>query len=72
MTRLMEQAIERLRAIPAAQQDEVARFLIGELEEDIRWSQSTAKHQDKLQGLMDEVLKDDARGACEPLDPDKL
>ena len=72
MTRLMEQAIERLRAIPPAQQDEVARFLIGELEEDIRWSQSTTKHQDKLQGLVDGLLKDDARGACEPLDPDKL
>jgi hypothetical protein len=56
----MEQAIKRLRAIPVAQQDEVARFVIAELEEDVRWSQSTAKHQDKLRGLMDEVLKDDA------------
>ncbi|MGD0464287.1 MAG: hypothetical protein ABSB74_17530 [Tepidisphaeraceae bacterium] len=44
MTRLREQAIERLRAVPAAQQDEIARFLLAELEEDIRWSQSTAKH----------------------------
>ena len=72
MTRLMEQAIERLRAVPAAQQDEIARFLLEELEEDIRWSQSTADHENKLKGLIDEVLADDARGDCEPLDPDRL
>ncbi|MGD0464052.1 MAG: hypothetical protein ABSB74_16340 [Tepidisphaeraceae bacterium] len=72
MTRLMEQAIERLRAVPAAQQDEIARFLLAELEEDIRWSKSTAKHEKKLKGLVDEVLADDARDACESLDPEKL
>jgi hypothetical protein len=68
----MEQAIERLRAVPPAQQDDVARFLLAELEEDIRWSKSTANHESKLKGLVDNVLADDARGECEPLDPEKL
>ncbi len=56
MTRLMEQAIERLRSIPAAHQDEIARFLLAELEEDIRWSKSTADHQNKLKGLVNELF----------------
>ena len=72
MTRLMEQAIERLSAVPATQQDEIARFLLAELEADLRWSQSTAKHGTELKSMVDDVLADDARGDCQPLDPDKL
>jgi hypothetical protein len=67
MTRLMEQAIERLRAIPETKQDQLAQFLLHELEDDERWSRSTAEHEGKLKGFIDTVLADDARGACEPL-----
>jgi len=72
MTKLMEQAIERVQALPANQQDQLARFLLGELKEDERWSASTAAHSDKLKGHISDLLADDARGVCEPLDPDKL
>jgi hypothetical protein len=72
MTRLMEQAIERLRALPETQQDPLARFLLNELEDDQRWAASTLRHADALGRLADRVLADDARGECEPLDPDKL
>jgi hypothetical protein len=72
MTRLMEQAIERLRAIPESQQEQLARFLLNELEEDSRWADSTANHADALRRLVDDVLSDDARGACDPLDPENL
>jgi hypothetical protein len=72
MTRLLEEAIERLRAMSEAKQDQLAQFLINELEEDERWSNATAKYQDKLKGLVDSVLTDDAAGKCEPLDPDRL
>ena len=72
MTRLMEQAIEKLRTVPDAQQDGLARFLLNELEEDNRWSQSTAQHEARLKTLIDTVLSDDDRGECEPLDPDRL
>jgi hypothetical protein len=72
MTRLMEQAIERLRAIPEPQQDPLARFLLHELEDDQRWAASTEGHVDALQDLAGRVLADDARGDCEPLDADKL
>jgi hypothetical protein len=72
MTRLMEQAIARLQAVPETQQDPFARFLLNALEEDERWAASTASHVDVLQRLADQILADDARGRCEPLDPDTL
>jgi len=72
MTRLMEQAIERLRAVPETKQDELARFLLSELEDDERWSRSTAAHETKLKNFVDKLLADDSRGLSEPLDPDRL
>ncbi len=72
MTHLMEQAIERLQSLPENQQDRLARFLLNELQEDDRWTASTAAHADKLQNLVREVLAEDAAGMCEPLDPDRL
>jgi hypothetical protein len=72
MTRLMERAIERLRAIPESQQDRVAEFLLQELAEDERWAASTQDHAAKLKGLIENVLADDAAGRCDPLDPERL
>jgi hypothetical protein len=72
MTRLLEQAIERLRAVPEAQQDQLASFLLNELEEEERWTQSTAQHEGALGRLIQDVLDDDRLGKCEPLDPDRL
>ena len=72
MTRRMEQAIERLRTVPEAQQDGLAEFLLHELAEDERWGRSTQQHASKLKSLTDEVLRDDACGRTEPLDPERL
>lgn len=72
MTRLMEQAIERLRAIPESQQDQLAQFVLNELASDEHWARSTHAGLDGLQRLAERVLADDANGACEPLDPETL
>jgi hypothetical protein len=72
MTRLMEKAIERLRAVPETQQDQVAQFLLNELAEDDRWSRSTAQNEGKVKALVNSILADDDRKVCEPLDPDRL
>jgi hypothetical protein len=72
MTRLMQQAIEQLRAVPVTQQDQLARFLLNELEEDKRWLASTAANQSKLRMHIDRVLSDDRQGKCKPLQPDRL
>jgi len=72
MTQLMEQAIEKLRAVPEPQQDQLAQFLLNELTEDDRWSRSTIENEGKLKSFVDDVLADDHRGLCEPLDADQL
>ncbi len=72
MTQLMKQAIERLKAVPEPLQDRLAQFLLLELDDDDRWTASTAKHVDALGGLAEKILADDAHGECEPLDVEKL
>jgi hypothetical protein len=72
MTRRMQEFIDRLRALPEKDQDDVAAFFLNELEEDKRWARTAEKHADKLKKLADQVLADDAKGLCEPLDPDRL
>ena len=72
MTRLMEQAIEQLRAIPDEQQDQLAQFVLNELKEDERWSGSTSDHEEKLKNFISTVLAADNNGNCELLDPDRL
>ncbi|MEX2218280.1 MAG: hypothetical protein WD749_05920 [Phycisphaerales bacterium] len=62
MTRRMEQAIERLKAVPESQQDPLAEFVLHELAEDDRWARTTEAHAAKLKGLVDRVLTDDAAG----------
>jgi hypothetical protein len=71
MTRLMRRVIDRLRAVPEPQQDQLAEFLLHELEEDERWSATTASHTDALRRLSDRILEDDAKGRTEPLDPER-
>jgi hypothetical protein len=61
VTRLLEKAIEHLRSLPESKQDELALFLLSELDEDSRWSQTTSKYEHELKGLVDQVLSDDDR-----------
>ena len=72
MTTALQQAIERLQQAPAERQDALAASLLHELDEDERWSQSTAANSQKLNGLVQDILESDRRGECEPLDPDQL
>jgi hypothetical protein len=58
--------------VPEPQQDQLAKFLLCELEDDERWTASTAANIERLRRLGESVLSDDARGTCEPLDPDAL
>jgi hypothetical protein len=72
MTKTLEQAIERLRQMPAERQDSLAQLLLHEIEEDERWQRSTEQNPDKLGRLVRDVLEADWRGECEALDPDRL
>ena len=72
MTTALEKVIERLQQMPEDRQDALAALLLHEIDEDERWMQSTASNQEKLRGLVNDVLNADRRGECEPLDPDQL
>jgi hypothetical protein len=72
MTETLENAIERLRQMPADRQDSFAKLLLYEIEEDERWTRSTAANAAKLTGLVADVLEADRRNECEPLDVEHL
>jgi hypothetical protein len=56
MTKLMEQAIDALRALPNDQQEEFARFVLHELAEDREWMKSSERHSDAVNRLVADVL----------------
>jgi hypothetical protein len=68
MSSNLEQVIERLRQMPEDRQDLLAQFMLHEIEEDERWMRSTDSHSDKLQSFVHQILEDDRRGDCEPLE----
>jgi hypothetical protein len=70
MTRLLEEAFARVSELPADAQDELARWLINELESERRWTELFAKSGDALAHLAEEALAEHRRG--ETLDPEKL
>jgi hypothetical protein len=72
MTKSLEIALERLKALPDEEQDSLAQLLLDEMDEDAKWDATTAKHADKLAKLTQEILAAHQRGECEPLDPESL
>ncbi len=72
MTKALQQAIERLQRAPKERQDALAALLLHELEEDDRWTQTTAANIDKLRALVEDVLAADRRGQCDLLDSDLM
>jgi hypothetical protein len=72
MTRLLAKAFEKASHLPPDEQDELARWLLEELEDEARWDAAFAASQDALSKLADEALEDRRQGRTEPLDPDAL
>ncbi|HSF19201.1 MAG TPA: hypothetical protein VLK65_26980 [Vicinamibacteria bacterium] len=72
MTRLLEEAFARASELPADAQDEVARWILGELESERRWSKLFGESEDALARLAEEALAEHRRGETKELDPKKL
>lgn len=72
MTRRMKQAMDRLAAVPEPLQDSLADFLLHEIDQDEKWSASSAARSEKLRSIVKEVLTDDAAGRTTSLDPERL
>ncbi len=72
MTKLLTKAFETASDLPPDAQDEVARWLLQELEGEARWAKAFAGSQDALAGLADEALEEHRNGRTESLDPEAL
>ncbi len=66
MTARMQDAIQRLRALPESEQDAFARFVVHELDEDDRWQSTTDAHTEKLRSLVRRTLSENQTGDSGP------
>ena len=69
MNQLLQRAFERASALPQAEQERFARFLLAELEAEGRWAELVARpeSEDLLDRLADEALSEHSAGQSRPL-----
>lgn len=72
MTRLLEEALAQVSELPADAQDELARWLLSELESEGRWSKLFEESGDALARLAEEAVAEHRRGETKELDPENL
>lgn len=65
MTELLEQAIARLKTLPASEQD-------AELEDEIRWDKAFKNSPDSLALLASDAMAEYRAGKTQELDPETL
>ena len=69
MNQFLQRAFERAAELPEAEQDNFARFLLAELESELRWTELFARpeSEEMLERLADEVLSEHRAGQTQPL-----
>jgi hypothetical protein len=72
MTRLLEEAIARVRQLPETDQDAIAQIVLDEIESERRWDELFIKSPQKLEKLADQAWAEHEKGQSEELDPDQL
>ena len=72
MTELLAKAFERVSQLPPEEQDGLAHWLMEELEDEARWTESFAKSPSALSTLADQALEDLRQGRTKPLDSETL
>ena len=68
MTKLLKELIDKLSKLSPERQDELAAWLLAEMEDDARWDKSFAESQDALEKLANEALEEHRRGETRPLE----
>ena len=53
MTKLLEQAVAKVKELPETEQDAIAQMVMDEIESEQRWDELFAKTPDKLRKLAD-------------------
>ncbi|MGH8604480.1 MAG: hypothetical protein ACREXR_17370 [Gammaproteobacteria bacterium] len=72
MTKLLERAVKKVKALPDREQDAIAALILEELEDETRWDKTFARTEDGLARLAAEAMAEDRAGKTEALDPDRL
>ncbi len=72
MTKLLEQVIAEALALPDDEQDAMARLWLAEMRDDRRWRETSEKHGEGLNRLLEGVQREYEAGLTEPLDPDAM
>jgi hypothetical protein len=72
MTKLLEQAIAKLKTRPVNEQDSIAALILEEIEDDNRWDESFARSPDLLAKLAAEAMAEHRAGKTQELDPETL
>jgi hypothetical protein len=72
MTKLLEQAVAKARALPETEQDAIAQVLLDEMESERKWDELLAKSPEKLRKFADAAWAEHLAGHSNPLDPDSL
>ena len=68
----LDTAIKKVSALPPEEQDRIAQWLLGELQDEERWTQAFSGSQDDLSKLADEARADIRAGRATQLGPDQL
>ena len=74
MTRLLQEAFERVAKLPQEDQNKFARFLLAALESDQRWDELFARpeSEDLMERLADETLADHRAGRTQLVNIEEL
>ncbi len=72
MTKLLEAAMLKARALPQDRQDALARLVLDEIESSRAWDERFEKSADKLESLATQVLDRDRKGESLDKDWDQL
>ena len=72
VSRGFDTAIEKMSAFPPEEQDRIAQWLLGELQDEERWTQAFSSSRNALSRLADEARADIKADRAPRLDTDKL
>ena len=72
MTDLLQQAIAKLKGLPASQQDSIAAIILEEIEDEYLWDEAFSRSPDTLAKLAAQAMTEYHAGKTQELDPEQL
>ena len=72
MTKTLQQAFAEASKLDPEEQEALAKWILDELADDRRWSESFSASQTNLANLANEALAEHRKGETKDLDPDRI